>query len=207
MNISLGVTSDSITIPLSIESTIYTSPTEEKSINPSRTAQIITPSNGKLLSQVTVGRIQDGIVIPQVTVERSGSCTGITGVSHNLFLESTIIYSMIFRHSSGTNLNDYTISVTVDGTSFQNYTLEDKPTGYGVNIPLDLKDLDKQCVASITDTSSNTYIFTSTPLLYLYNGFNNADYQINRPKFVEMCGAIYYAHLCSKEWFEWLAQQ
>lgn len=89
---------------------------EAKSVTPSKTAQTITPSVGKVLSKVTVAPIPD----------KYADVTGVTATADKV-LDGSIIVNNLGATVEGTMVNNGAVAATIDGLSKTSYTV---PKGY-----------------------------------------------------------------------------
>lgn len=89
---------------------------ETKTVTPSKTAQTVTPSAGKLLSKVTVNPIPD----------KYADVTGVTATADKVLDGSTIVNNL-GATVEGTMVNNGAVAATIDGLSKTSYTV---PKGY-----------------------------------------------------------------------------
>lgn len=75
-----------------VESQISQIKPEEKTVTPTKSQQIITPTTGKYLSKVTVNTIPDNYIIPSGTVEITDTnLTGVTRYENAQVVDSSLI--------------------------------------------------------------------------------------------------------------------
>lgn len=89
---------------------------ETKTVTPSKTAQNVTPSAGKVLSKVTVAAIPDAYA----------DVTGVTATADKVLDGSTIVNNL-GATVEGTMVNNGAVAATIDGLSKMSYTI---PVGY-----------------------------------------------------------------------------
>ncbi len=89
---------------------------EAKTVTPSKTAQTVAPSAGKLLSKVTVNPIPD----------KYADVTGVTATADKV-LDGSVIVNNLGATVEGTMPNNGAVAATVDGLSKTAYTI---PAGY-----------------------------------------------------------------------------
>lgn len=102
---------------------------EEKSATPTTSAQNITPTNGKVLSKVTVAAIPN----------KYGDVTGDTAVAANILAGATAHTSVngVATQITGTMVNNGAISGTIDGLTTTSYSID---AGYTTGGTVSLTD-------------------------------------------------------------------
>lgn len=111
---------------------------EQKSATPAATAQTITPTNGKVLSQVTVAAIP----------ANWGDTTGDDGVAANV-LDGVIVHTNVngaATQITGSMTNNGTITGTFDGLATTSYSI---PSGYTSGGTVSLTNAIENALAAI----------------------------------------------------------
>lgn len=106
---------------------------EQKTATPSTSAQTVTPTNGKVLSQVTVNAIPD----------QYGDTTGDTAVAANILsgIKAHTIIEGVATQITGTMTNNGAISGTIDGLTTMSYAIPSGFTSGGtVSLTSDIED-------------------------------------------------------------------
>ena len=101
-----------------VESQISQIKPEEKTVTPTKSQQIITPTTGKYLSKVTVNTIPSSYIIPSGTVKITENGTHnvtkyanvnvnvISGITLKKLLDTRQSASYLFYNYKGTSVND-----------------------------------------------------------------------------------------------------
>lgn len=89
---------------------------ETKSVTPTKTAQNVVPSAGKVLSKVTVAAIPDAYA----------DVTGVTATADKV-LDGSVIVNNLGATVEGTMANNGAVAATIDGLATTSYTV---PVGY-----------------------------------------------------------------------------
>lgn len=133
---TLTTTETSYTIPEGYhngEGTVIIVP-EQKTVQPSRSEQNVTPTTGKVLSKVTVGAIPANLID---TTDANAEA------SHILITKSAYVNG---KKVDGTMPNNETITGTIDGLTETSYTI---PAGYTAGGTVTLTDDIEQALAAI----------------------------------------------------------
>jgi len=107
---------------------------EAKSVTPTKSAQTVVPTEGKVLSSVAVGAIPDNFV----------DTTDATAAAANILAEKTAYAGG--AKVTGTMPNNGAISATIDGLTAQSYTI---PAGYTSGGTVSLTDDIETALAAI----------------------------------------------------------
>lgn len=118
VNQTLNTTTVSYTIPKGYHSGAgkVTITLEEKTVTPTKNAQSVTPTSGKVLSKVTVEPIPDAYQ----------DVTGVTTTAPHV-LDGDIFVDASGRQVEGSMLNNGSVSTTIDGLTATSATI---PAGY-----------------------------------------------------------------------------
>lgn len=108
---------------------------EEKSATPTKAAQSITPTSGKVLSKVTVAAIPDAYQ----------DITGVTAAAADV-LDGKIIVDAEGTTVTGAMVNNGAVSGTIDGLTVTSFTV---PAGYTTGGTISLTDDIETALASI----------------------------------------------------------
>jgi hypothetical protein len=133
---TLTTTETSYTVPEGYhngEGTVIIVP-EQKTVQPTRSEQSITPTTGKVLSKVTVGAIPANLID---TTDANAEA------SHILITKSAYVNG---KKVDGTMPNNETITGTIDGLTETSYTI---PAGYTAGGTVTLTDDIEQALAAI----------------------------------------------------------
>lgn len=133
---TLTTTETSYTVPEGYhngEGTVIIVP-EQKTVQPTRSEQSITPTTGKVLSKVTVGAIPTNLI---------DTTNANAEASHILITKSAYVNG---KKVDGTMPNNETITGTIDGLTETSYTI---PAGYTAGGTVTLTDDIEQALAAI----------------------------------------------------------
>lgn len=133
---TLTTTETSYTVPEGYhngEGTVIIVP-EQKTVQPTRSEQSITPTTGKVLSKVTVGAIPANLI---------DTTNANAEASHILITKSAYVNG---KKVDGTMPNNETITATIDGLTETSYAI---PAGYTAGGTVTLTDDIEQALAAI----------------------------------------------------------